>query len=184
MKSIAITYCSGAGHTERLAELIAEGAETIENVLPVIFDVETLGPPDWQALDEADAIVFGAPTYMGSVATPFKAFMDESGSFWREQSWADKIAAGFTIATYPSGDKLASLQQLAVFTAQHGMIWIGQNLIGAAPGRDGEAVDPTGSWLGLGATSSTDKTMLIDPEDAETARAFGRRIALAARRWQ
>ena len=40
-----------------------------------------------------------------------------------------------------------------------------------------------GSWLGLMATSSTDKSILIPPGDAETARAFGQRIATAVARW-
>ena len=31
---------------------------------------------EWSALELADAIIFGAPTYMGSASAGFKAFMD------------------------------------------------------------------------------------------------------------
>jgi len=34
------------------------------------------------------------------------------------------------------------------------------------------------------ATSSSDKTQLIDPDDLETARRFGTRIAKAVTRWE
>jgi len=184
MKAIAITYASGAGHTERLAELIAQGCEAVDFVLPLIFDVENLNVPDWQALEKSDAIVFGAPTYMGSIAAPFKAFMDQTSDFWAAQTWANKIAAGFTVGTYPSGDKLASLQQMSVFAAQHGMLWVGQGLIGPPAVLENGKVNTNGSWLGLAATSSRNKKKLIRKSDAKTARAFGQRIATVTRLWQ
>ena len=114
---------------------------------------------------------------MGSLPAPFKAFMDASGAFWAEQPWQDSLAAGFTVAMHPAGDKLGALQQLAIFAAQHGMLWIGQSGIGerALPGAG--AINADGSWLGLTATEPPGKA------DARTARAFGARIAAAARRW-
>ena len=176
--NIVIAYCTGAGHTRRLAEHIAEGAQAR------LIDVERIGDEDWAAMDAAQAIVFGAPTYMGSAAAAFKTFMDESSDRWSDQTWADKIAAGFTVATYPSGDKLTTLQQLAVFAAQHGMIWVGLDAMGEKGGAAETGVNRDGFALGLGATSSTDKSLLIDGGDAETARLFGARIAAAARRWR
>jgi NAD(P)H dehydrogenase (quinone) len=77
----------------------------------------------WEVLDAADAIVFGCPIYMGSAA--LKAFMEETiQPQFLEQRWKDKLAAGFTNSAGMSGDKLLALQQLAVFAAQHGVIWI------------------------------------------------------------
>lgn len=180
---IAITYCSGSGHTRKLAQLIADGASQAGET-PTLYDVENLSKTDWDGINAADAIVFGAPTYMGSVAAAFKSFMDQSSDLWTDQKWANKIAAGFTVATFPSGDKLMSLQQLSVFAAQHGMIWVGQNLIGAPANKDAIGINQAGSWLGYTATSSRDKSLLIDQGDAMTAIAFGKRIAIATRRWQ
>lgn len=176
--TVVIVYCTGAGHTRRLAEHVAEGA----GGAPLI-DVEAMTDADWAALDRADAIIFGAPTYMGSAAAPFKAFMDESSDRWSDQAWADKIAGGFTVATYPAGDKMVVHQQMVVFAAQHGMIWVGQTEMGEKGAPPGEGLNAEGANLGLGATSSADKSRLIDPGDAETARRYGARIAKAAARW-
>jgi len=176
---IAIPYWTGNGHTRRVAEHVAEGIGPAAWLL----DVGKITDPDWQRLNRSEAIVFGAPTYMGSVAAGYKAFMDASGDLWEDQLWADKIAAGFTVATYPSGDKLSSLTQLAVFAAQHGMVWVGQDLIGAPVRPDHPGINAAGFNLGLAATSSRDKTLMIQPGDIETARLFGKRIRAVTERW-
>ena len=178
---IAIAYCSGSGHTQRLAELVAEGISGAGGTARLI-DVETLDADVWQALDTADAIVFGAPTYMGSAAAAMKHMMDESSDRWSDQVWQDKVAAGFTIGSYASGDKLATLTQFAVFAAQHGMIWAGLTEIGPV-GSNIADINWQGSNLGLMATSSRDKSILIDPGDGETARLFGARIVAVVNRW-
>lgn len=176
---IAIPYYTGSGHTRRLAEAVAEGAGTAR-----LIDVEAMGAGDWQALDAAEAIVFGAPTYMGSTAAGFDRFLEDASDRWPDLLWRDKIAGGFTVATFPSGDKLSALTRLAVYAAQMGMIWVGQAEIGAPVHPDRPGLNRTGSWLGLMATSSRDKTALIEPEDLDTARRFGARIAAAALRWR
>ncbi|MYM56814.1 flavodoxin family protein [Thalassovita mangrovi] len=182
MALIAIPYFTGNGHTLRLAETIAEAAGKAGCTASLI-DVEKMAAADWQELDDADAIVFGTPTYMGSAATEFKRFMDDTSDRWGDQEWTDKIAAAFTVSIFPGGDKLATLIQLSVFAAQHGMIWVGQDQIGA-PVDDGKpGINDSGTWLGLTATSSRDKTQMVQPGDLESARLFGHRIARVARRW-
>ncbi|UZW38285.1 flavodoxin family protein [Rickettsia conorii] len=54
---------------------------------------------DWDLLDNADAIIFGVPTYMGSLARSFKIFMEATSTRWAQQQWQDKIAAAFTNST-------------------------------------------------------------------------------------
>ena len=135
MPNIAIDYASGRGHTRKLAEEIAAtlGAE---GCAARLIDVEVMFKKDWDALMEADVILFGAPTYMGSAAAAFKQFMDETGDIWARQEWVDKLAGGFTVATFPGGDKLSTLMQLTVFAAQHGMVWVGQDQIGAPANKE------------------------------------------------
>jgi len=176
---IAIAYWTGSGHTRRLAEHVAAGAGDTARLI----DVANMRQAEWDLLDRAAAIVFGSPTYMGSTSAGFKTFMDASSDRWVDQVWADKIAGGFTVATYPSGDKQVTLTQLAVFAAQNGMIWVGLGQTGEAEEPQQGGMNADGYCLGLGARSSRDKTLLIDPGDAATARAFGARIAAAARRW-
>lgn len=182
MALIAIPFFTGSGHTERLAETIAAAAAGAGCTASLI-DVESMTAADWRDLDDAAAIVFGTPTYMGSAAAGFKRFMDDSSDRWTDQVWMDKIAAGFTVATFPGGDKLATLIQLSVFAAQHGMIWVGQDQIGAPVDKNKPGLNESGAWLGLAATSSRDKAQMVPPGDLETARLFGQRIARAAWRW-
>ena len=180
---IAIAYHSGSGHTRRLVEIVSEALAALGAEVAGV-DVEAMGEHGWQALAAADAIVFAAPTYMGSVSAPFKAFMDASSDIWgSDAGWTDKIAAGMTVATFPSGDKLASLMQMVVFATQHGMIWVGQDDIGAPVEPEKEGINEDGYALGFGATSVRDKTRMIRPGDEVTARRFAARIFHATRRW-
>ena len=142
----------------RLAEQIAGGiGEKGGNAR--LIDVTALSQTDWQAMSAADAILFGAPTYMGSVAADFKSFMDASSDIWTDQAWVDKIAGGFTVATFASGDKLSSLSQLAVFAAQHGMIWVGQAQIGAPVKPDQPEINRDGAWLADVAETRTTRSL-------------------------
>ncbi|WP_420569318.1 flavodoxin family protein [Thalassovita sp.] len=182
MVNIAITYFSGAGHTRKLADTLALALGR-EDCAARLIDVTSMEPLDWQALEASDAILFGAPTYMGGPAAEFKAFMDATSDIWEQQLWADKLAAGFTVATFPAGDKLSTLMQMNIFAMQHGMIWIGQDQIGAPVDQTKPGINQTGAWLGLSATTVRDKTQLVASEDLDTAHRFGKRIARAVRRW-
>lgn len=177
---ICVPYFSGAGHTALLARAIAEGAGGAR-----VIDVTVIRPDDWEALDAATAIVFGAPTYMGSTAARFDQFLEEaSGPRWHTGQWRDKLAGGFTVACHPSGDKGFALQRLATFAAQMGMIWVGQAEIGTPVIEDRPGINRDGSWLGLMATEVQADDMLLDVTDLETARLYGARLARATRRWQ
>lgn len=184
---VAVVYHSGFGHTQVLAEAVAAGAREID-ADAVLLSVDDLEQLDWDRLADADAIIFGSPTYMGSVSAPFKAFMDASSKIWFEQGWKDKLAAGFTNSASYSGDKLNTLQQLSVFAAQHGMVWVG---LGLLPGNNSSQGSPDdlnriGSYLGAMAQSNADQGAdLVPPQsDRDTARHLGRRVAQAARRWK
>ena len=174
---IAIPYFTGHGHTRKLAQAIAEGAVTAR-----LIDIEDISDADWVELDAADAIIFGTPTYMGSAAAAFEAFLEEASSRWDSQLWADKIAGGFTTGTYPGGDKLSTLIRLAVYASQMGMIWVGPTAIGPPVKPENTGLNADGSNLGLTATSSRDKTQLVTTGDLDTARLFGARIAAVTRR--
>ncbi|MBF0270426.1 MAG: flavodoxin family protein [Alphaproteobacteria bacterium] len=186
MTKIAVVYHSGYGHTAKQAEAVAKGAGSVAGA-----QVQLIGVADadkhWDDLAQADAIIFGAPTYMGSVSAPFKAFMDASSKAWFSLAWKDKIAAGFTNSASQSGDKLNSLIQLAVFAAQHGMVWVGTGLMPGNNSSKGsvEDVNRLGSFLGAMAQSNSDAPpeLAPPPADLKTAELLGERVALAAKRW-
>lgn len=176
---ICIPYFSGTGRTRALAEAIAEGAGAVR-----LIDVTAMTQADWGALDAAPAIIFGAPTHMGSTAARFDLFLEAAADRWDTGGWLDKVAGGFTVAVHGSGDKLAALQRLSIFAAQMGMIWVGQSEIGAPVKPEHVGINRDGSWLGLMATDAPLAEGLITPGDAETARRFGGRIAQASARWR
>ena len=184
MNKIIIPYYSKSGHTKRLAEAVLSGVRDITDQ-SFILNIEQTGDPEWTLLEEADGIIFGTPTYMGSVAGPYKVFLEETAyrGFWTGQKFADKMAGGFTIATYPSGDKLGTLMQLSIFAAQHGMIWVNNKGTGAKVTGRAEDYNHCGAWLGLMANSSPDKSKLISDDDFQFAGMFGKRFANAVKRW-
>ncbi|MBU2981491.1 flavodoxin family protein [Lentibacter algarum] len=184
MVEIVVSYHSGSGHTRRLVEVFSEALVELGAVVHVA-NVENFKEADWDAMRGADAHVFAAPTYMGSVSAPYKAFMDASSDIWGSaDGWQGKIAAGMTVATYPSGDKLNSLMQMAVFAAQHGMIWVGLDDIGAPVEPEKVGINEDGFCLGMGATSVHDKAQMIRASDVITARRFAGRIYEATARWK
>ena len=189
MSKIAIVYHSGFGHTQRQAEAVAAGALAV-GAETVLYRAEELLSPDqgpWAELAQADAIVFGSPTYMGSVSGAFKTFMDASSKVWAAGAWKDKLAAAFTNSASQSGDKLATLQALAIFGAQHGMLWTPLGLSAGNNSSKGSTADLNrlGSYLGAMAQSNADEGPDKGPiaSDLATARALGERIAKAAERW-
>src|SRR5690606_8082052 len=89
-------------------------------------------------------------------------------------------AAGFTNSGARSGDKLATLVQIALFAAQHGMHWINLDLPPANNSTTGSEQDLNrlGFWLGAAAQSNTDQGAGIGPPRSglSTARRLGRRV--------
>jgi NAD(P)H dehydrogenase (quinone) len=187
MARIVIVYHSGYGHTAVQAEAVARGARSAAGTAVQLVKVEEVDR-HWPDLAAADAIVFGTPTYMGSASAPFKTFMDASSKAWIGQEWKDKLAAGFTNSASQSGDKLSTLQQLAVFAAQHSMVWVGLGLLPGNNSSKGNTDDLNrlGSFLGAIAQSNADQGPEQGPTaaDLRTAEHLGRRVAETALRWQ
>jgi len=179
---IAIVYHSGYGHTARQAQAVREGVEQAEGAEALLLSVEE-AQTRWSDLASADAIIFGAPTYMASASAQFKAFQDATSHAVMAKgfAWKDKIAAGFTNSGSRSGDKLATLIQIALFAAQHGMHWINLDLPPANNSTTGSEAELNrlGFFLGAGAQSNTDEGPDVAPPEADlaTARHLGRRVA-------
>ncbi|MFN9938251.1 MAG: flavodoxin domain-containing protein, partial [bacterium] len=65
MTLVIVAFHSGYGHTRRLAEAVRDGAAGLGGVDARLLDVTAVDEAGWADLGRADAIVFGAPTYMG-----------------------------------------------------------------------------------------------------------------------
>jgi multimeric flavodoxin WrbA len=174
MSKIAVVFHSGYGHTQRMAQAVAQGAEA--ELLAIDAD-GNLPDSAWTSLNEADAIIMGSPTYMGSVSWQFKKFADASSKAWFTQQWKDKLFAGFTNSATMNGDKHSTLHYLFTLAMQHGGLWVGTGMMPSnAKSAQRNDVNYVGSSSGAMATTPSDASaneML--PGDLETARLFGKR---------
>lgn len=183
MTNIVVVYHSGYGHTQRMAQAVANGA----SAQLLAIDAEgNLPDGGWEQLKAADAIIFGSPTYMGSVSWQFKKFADASSKPWFSQDWKDKLAAGFTNSAGMNGDKQGTLTALFTLAMQHSMLWVSQGLMPSntkAARRDD--VNYLVSYSGAMAQSPSDSgASEMSPGDLETARLFGQRVADVAARFR
>ena len=176
MSKIVIVYHSGYGHTKKVAEAVAEGSG---GALLAIDAEGNLPAGGWEQLAAAKAIVFGSPTYMGTVSWQFKKFADASSKPWYMRHWKNKLAFGFTNSATMNGDKLSTLHYFFTLSQQHSMLWVGTGLMPsnskAATRND---VNYVGSFSGLMTVSPSDASPdETPPGDIATAQAFGTRLA-------
>lgn len=172
---IAIVYDSGHGHTAKQAQAVAEGVGRVPGATARLIAV-TDGVP-WEFLETCDAIIFGSPTYNGSLSARLKQFMEDSSTIaYVPKKWRNKIAAGFANSGAVNGDKLNTLMGMALFAAQHAMIWVGVDQFG---GRSNEDDNRLGGWLGAMAQSNYQESPELTPSgsDLRTAAHLGQRVA-------
>ena len=168
----AVVYHSGYGHTQRVAQTVAEGAAA--DLITIDAD-GNISAADWDILNAADAIIFGSPTYMGVVSWQFKKFADATSKQWMSGAWKDKVAGGFTISSNLSGDKLSTIQYFMTLSMQLGMVWVGQ----AEPNNG--SVNRLGSSSGVMAqVGPTSPAADIPQGDLDTAKIYGQRVAQIA----
>ena len=168
----AVVYHSGYGHTQRVAQTVAEGAAA--DLITIDAD-GNISAAEWDILNAADAIIFGSPTYMGVVSWQFKKFADATSKQWMSGAWRDKVAGGFTISSNLSGDKLSTIQYFMTLSMQLGMVWVGQ----AEPNNG--SLNRLGSSSGLMAqVGPTSPAADIPQGDLDTAKIYGQRVAQIA----
>lgn len=188
--TVAVVYCSRYGHTKAVADAFVKGASKLAKV-NLYTTVEAASKLD--ELDRADAIVFGAPTYMGNMASEMKLFLESTVSRWLSRAWADKIAGGFTNSGNFCGDKLNTLQGILTSCMQLGMIWVSLNILPGEGSPDAEKsvngpgaleLNRNGASLGPMAASFNVRVPEAPPAgDLLTAERYGERIATVTARF-
>ena len=186
MTKVAIVYHSGFGHTKLQAEAVHRGAASVDGIEAVLLNTDEASA-DIDQLDTADAIIFGSPTYMGSMSAEMKKFLEASAAKWFTQAWKDKVAGAFTNSSSFSGDKLNTLMGMMITAMQQGMIFVSLGMMPAASDPDSmnriegpgpEVTNRIGSYMGPMAAS-----FQVNPGDAPssgdlaTAEAYGQRVA-------
>jgi len=112
---IAVIYHSETGNTRQQAELVTEGARSVEGVEVALMGVDN---PDNAWIEESAAVIFGRPTYEGSCSWQMKRFLDTP-----KVSFNGKLAGFFATQNWPGGGG-ADFAELTMIAAAliHGML--------------------------------------------------------------
>lgn len=198
---VLIVYYSRFGALASLAEQIAEGARRVEGVdarFLVVDDlpVEALRPGEnadamtmrrAQVVGElaaADALIVGAPSYFGSMASPVKRLFEDCATAsnpagtdrtrpWRHYIFRDKAGAAFTSSGTPHGGNEQTLHSILTMLMHLGMIIV-------TPGQRPPILeDPSAPYGPTTVAGPTGRNAPTDDEQEE-ARALGERVAQVA----
>ena len=177
MTKVTVIYHSGTGNTKTMAEAVLRGVESVEGVKANLIAVEgkDIVEGRWKnddtmtQLDASDGIIFGSPTYMGSVSGQMEAFLDGTSDRCYRETWKDKVAAGFSVSAGPSGDKFNTLVRFVTYAMQMGMIWVGLGMIPTV-----EGLNRLSFFMGAGGQAMQEP---INEVDQKTAEFLGRRVA-------
>jgi NAD(P)H dehydrogenase (quinone) len=141
MTQVLVLYYSSYGHIEIMAQAEAEGICT-NGGDAVIKRVPELVPPDIArksgfkldqpapiaTIDELpsyDAIIFGAPTRFGCVASQMRNFIDQAGSLWSEGRLVSKAGSVFTSSATQHGGQESTILTFVPTLLHLGMVVVG-----------------------------------------------------------
>jgi multimeric flavodoxin WrbA len=177
---VAVAYHGGTGHTARFAGAVHAGVLSAPGCESSLISVDTIDETGWAVLDDADAIVFGAPTYMGTASAAFHQFAEATSRRFIRHAWKDKLAAGFTNSGDKAGDKSSTLGYFQTLAAQHGMTWV--NLALKSGWNTLRGTENDRNRLGFHAGATAQSPLGSRPDDVHaadlaTAEHLGRRVA-------
>ena len=182
MPTVSVIYFSGTGHTAKLAEAVQKGAASVAGVTAHLISISGddilkgryKNDEVFAKLDASDAVIFGSATYMGGPAAQFKAFADATAGKWFGSAWRDKLAAGFSVSSSPSGDKFSTLQYFFTLAMQHGMVWVGLGEMPMQP----NGLNRLGSFSGaMGQAGQEPADVAPNAADKLTGEVLGKRVA-------
>ena len=157
--SVLVAYHSVSGHTERMAEAVAEGARSVSRTHVTL---KRVGKVTAEELFAADAIVLGSPVYWSNMAGEMKAFIDDwqfKFGVFPEFKLKNKVGAAFaTGGQISSGKELTMLSILAAMLGNQMIIVSGGGAFGASATTEGDSPG-------------------IDAQELTGARELGRRVA-------
>jgi NAD(P)H dehydrogenase (quinone) len=119
MAKVVVVFYSRTGNTEKMAELVAQGARDAgaDTDLRRISEVENVAPED---LLEYDGIVVGSPTYYGGMSWELKRLFDDSVRF--HGKFAGKVGGAFASSANIGGGNETTIRQILDAMLIHGMV--------------------------------------------------------------
>ena len=190
--TILVLYYSRNGATRQLAELIAEGIESVAGAnarlrtVPAVSavyeatesDIPASGPPyvEYRDLEECAGLALGSPTRFGNMASAMKYFLDNSTSQWLSGALTGKPACVFTSTGSMHGGQESTLLSMMLPLMHHGMLIMG------LPYSQPELMNTQtgGSPYGVTHFAKADGSAPISAEEKKLAIAQGQRLAQVA----
>jgi NAD(P)H dehydrogenase (quinone) len=194
MPEILVLYYSRGGSVANLARHVARGVGEIagmsarlRTVPPVAAITQVASPPEpdegapyvtRQDLADCAGLLLGSPTRFGNMAAPLKYFIDGLGAEWASGTLVDKPAGVFTSTSTMHGGQESTLLSMMLPLLHHGCV------VAGIPYTEPALSTTRGGGTPYGASHVAGTADDPQPSDdeAQLARALGRRIAqLAAR---
>ena len=190
--SILVLYYSRHGATRKLAELIAQGVDSVPGAearlrtVPVVSSVAEAtapsipedGAPYVEAADLAECagLALGSPTRFGNMASSMKYFLDGTAAEWVNGTLSGKPAVVFTSTGSLHGGQEATLLSMMIPLLHHGMLVMG------LPYTHPELMNTASGGSPYGAThwAGVDGKRAITEDERALSIALGRRLATAA----
>ena len=192
MPEILVLYYSRGGSVARLARHVARGigevpgmSARVRTVPPVAPVTAVAAPPvpeegapyvERADLAECAGLLLGSPTRFGNMAAPLKLFIDGLGTEWASGTLVGKPAAVFTSTATMHGGQEATLLSMMVPLLHHGCVVAGIPYTE----RTLTATRTGGTPYGASHVSGPQDDPQPSDDEAELARALGRRIASLA----
>ncbi len=141
MAKILILYYSRDGATAEMANLIARGVESVQNVEAVLRTVPDVSAvcektadsipakgAVYATLDDlksCDGLALGSPTRFGNMAAPLKYFLDGTTELWFSGALKGRPAGVFTSTGSMHGGQETTLISMMLPLLHHGMLLLG-----------------------------------------------------------
>jgi NAD(P)H dehydrogenase (quinone) len=195
MARVLVLYYSTYGHIETMAQVVAQGARTIQSVTVTIKRVPELMPEDvaraaGAKLDQAaplatvdelpnyDAIIFGTPTRFGNMCAQMRNFLDQTGKHWLSGALIGKVASVFTSTATQHGGQETTITSFHSTLLHQGMIIVGVPYSCQALLNMNEITG--GSPYGAGTLAGTDGRRQPSDNELAIARFQGEHVAKIA----
>ncbi|NML73885.1 NAD(P)H:quinone oxidoreductase type IV [Rhizobium sp. S-51] len=194
MAKVLVLYYSSYGHIETMAYAVAEGAKsagaevTVKRVPELVpedvakashFKVDQKAEIATPAeLDQYDAIIVGAGTRFGTVASQMRNFWDQTGGLWFNGKLVGKVGSVFTSSATQHGGQESTILSFIPTFLHHGMAVVG--LPYAFQGQMGVEAVKGGSPYGASTITDGDGSRQPSEVELEAARYQGAHVAKIA----
>ncbi len=191
MTKVLVLYYSTYGHVETMAEAVAEGArqagaevalkrvpETVPQEIAEKshFKLDQKAPiATVEELPEYDAIIFGAPTRFGTVASQMRSFIDQTGGLWFSGKLVGKVGSVFTSTATQHGGQESTILSFIPTLLHHGMVVVGLPYSFAGQMNMDEITG--GSPYGASTLAKSDGSRAPSANELDGARFQGRHVA-------